>query len=297
MFPSPSLVPPALEDFQWEYNNLLFGADTPFGVLKAEGFDMPEVRNGDVDWPRDHGQAMGIDLYSGKDIIFDLWVKSNGTSLQSSQLELAAASVVRPNEELPLWFKLPNLNVMCVMCRPRKRPFPIDADYAAAKVGKPELVLHQTDPRIYERGKESKLELGAVSGGKVTPTSVILTNGNTEMRPILIFSGPLLEPFIANLSIGGEPRLTFINPAEKAITIPASAQLLVDLGPVHRVEYYPKGIAEAAAHPPENKQGWVTAASTWWDLLPFANEIQFGSQDVTKTAGSVAIQWAPANEL
>src|ERR1700677_3373261 len=98
MFPSPTLVPPDLEDWQYSYNGLVFGANTPFAVLGIEGLDMPDVRSGDVNWPRDHGQAMGLDVFGGKDIIFDLWMVPGGTSLQARQLELATATNVMPNQ-------------------------------------------------------------------------------------------------------------------------------------------------------------------------------------------------------
>src|ERR1017187_5901282 len=133
MFPAPVLAPPELADFQFSYNGLLFGADTPFGILTIEGLDLAEIRAADVNWSRDHGQAKGLDVYGGKDVIFDFWMKTNGVSLQASQLELASATNVRPTEELPLWFKLPNIPILAIMCRPRKRLIKVDSDYSAAQ--------------------------------------------------------------------------------------------------------------------------------------------------------------------
>jgi hypothetical protein len=203
-FPSPALEPPTLESFQYQYNSLKFGAGTAYGVLFAEGLDLAEIRSGDVNWPRDHGQAKGLDLYGGRDIIFDLWMKTDGTSLQHAQLALAAATVVRPDEELPLWFQLPNLPLLCIMCRPRKRPMKVESDYAAAQIGKPELHLRATDPRIYTAGVETEIKPNHPA------TSKTLNNtGNTEMRPILVFTGPLARPTATNKAIAGEPFLTF----------------------------------------------------------------------------------------
>lgn len=209
MFPSPGLVVPSLEDFQWSYNGLKMGANTPYGILGAEGIAMADVRNQDGDWPRDHGQAMGLDLLGGLDVILDLWVKSDGTSLQHAQIALAAATRVQPSEETPLWFKLPNLTTMCLMTRPRKRPRKIDSDYASGQIDKPELTLHATDPRFYEHGREETIHLGPLSGGKVTAGKLAITNGNFEMRPIVVFTGKLRNPSIGNLTIPGTPTLAF----------------------------------------------------------------------------------------
>lgn len=211
MFPSPSIEPPELEDFQWHFNGLTFGAGTEFGVLKAEGLDLAEIRSGDVNLPRDHGQLKGLDVYGGKDIIFDLWVKTDGKSLQEALRELAAATVVKPNEDEPLWFQLPDSPILCVMCRPRKRPSPIDSDYAAADISKPELVLHATDPRCYGAGKESVLKMSPPGGS----TATLANTGNTEMRPVTVFTGPIAAPKIENTSITGSPYLELVDPAPK----------------------------------------------------------------------------------
>ncbi len=282
MFPPPSLKAPELKNFQWQFGGLTFGANTPIGVLKVEGLDLAGIRNGDVNWPRDHGQQRGLDLYEGRDILFDVWMKSNGESLQATQLKLAAVMGVLPFEEAPLWFQLPGLPPLCVMCRPRKRKIPIDADYAAAQVAKPELIFHATDPRIYTAGNENTLKrkipaaikkecevstvskivkmgstaglaagMRVVAGGVIAPGTVILkvigakeievsanplktetveleffgpgvatttlTNtGNTELRQIVLFNGPLTNPFIRSKVEGsGDPTVTIINPLKR----------------------------------------------------------------------------------
>lgn len=199
------LDPPMLEDFQWYFNGLTLGADTPYGVLNVEGIDLAAIRHGDEPWPRDHGEAMGLDLYEGRDIIMDLWMKSDGTSLQHAQAALAKASKVLPSSELPLWFQLPNLPILCVVCRPRKKPMKIDANYAAAEIGEPEWSLHATDPRIYGEAKQTELTQAE--------KEKTLANGDCEMRPILVFNGPLTQPWVRNKTITGGPRIRLRNPA------------------------------------------------------------------------------------
>lgn len=236
-FPAPSLEPPALEDFQFSFNGLTFGAGTPYAVLKLEGISLPDVRNGDVNWPRDHGQAEGLDLLGGQDMLFDLWVKTDGTSLQHAQEVLAKATAVRPSEEIPLWFKLPNLNIMCRIARPRLRKGTVDTDYAAANIWQPELLFHATDPRLYEQGAETSIALGALAGGKVTPGTHSFTNGNTEMRPILILTGKLLNPSITNETITDKPAIKLTPPPlildatgaakTKVLTVASTANIAV----------------------------------------------------------------------
>ena len=356
MFPPPSVVPPTLEDFQWGYAGLVFGANTPWGVLGAEGFGLADVRHQNTPWPRDHGEALGLDVFGGRSsIVFDLWDVAGGTSLQARQLELAAATNILPNGEEYLWFKLPNLPVMCVPCRVSKRPTNIDSDYAAANVAKPELALTATDPRIYGAGVSTVISPNHPASTKV------LANGNMEMRPILVFTGPLARPRAANLSIAGDPFIELKHNAarekleleaaeareetedeniekwnkelaektitekerdekeaaqkvamEKAVkeekealdkeeeegmypTVKSGDQLLVDLGTPHRVEYYVGGVGAGGG---ENVMEWLDAElSTWWDLLPGDNTIQFSSFDEANTGGTLTVEWAPADQL
>jgi hypothetical protein len=347
MSPPVSLALPELEDFQWSYNGLTMGANTPYGVLKVEGLDLAKIRSGDVNWSRDHGQQMGLDLYEDRDVILDLWMKSDGTSLQHAQLALATATIVRLNEELPLWFKLPEYPVLCIMCRPRKRPMKIDSDYAAAKIGKPELSLHATDPRIYGAGEATLLQLTtanpyestaeykrgeiveAGSGGpwecifpcvgiepEVTPEwekywvhwlgkrlrseLTITNNGNTEMRPILVFNGPFAIPRIVAHSLAGEPFLKFlapgIEPETGGKTLKAGEQLEVNLDPTHRITWYAPGEKESGALGTDVSQ-WLNSESTWWDLIPGENLIEIYSEYTADDTGSVEVLWAPAYEI
>jgi hypothetical protein len=355
-------------------------------VLSAEGFDLAAIRFGDINWPRDHAQAAGLDLYGGRDIIFDLWMRTNGTSLQSAQAELAAATGALPDEELPLWFQLPNYPIFCIMCRPRKRALKIESDYAAAQIGKPELALHATDPRIYGAGVETEIKPNYPA-----TTKKITNNGNSEMRPIAIFTGPLLGPKLLSKKIAGEPFVQFLNPKEVenieaieaslkrieeakekkereaeeaagykawtekwekelakkerspptkaeeqaeektllekglkvekearekregeektarekwekeiekgekgAPTLATGAQLEVNFGNPRLITYYPEGISKGK---PENASVWLTPTSTWWDIEPNENELQFSSADGKATAGTVVVQWAPARQL
>lgn len=311
MFPSPALVPPTLEDFQWQFNGVTMGAETPFGVLVGDGFDMAPLRSGDVNKPRDHGQLKGLDVYGPQDIILDVWMKAGGTfgpkSLQASQKELASATLAQPSEDQPLWFQLPNYPLLCIMCRPRKRLMKIDSDYAAAQIGKPELSLHAADPRFYGAGQEDTLTLGTPTGGltflvgfpvtfsSLTPGSIVLDNGNMEMRPVVIFSGPLTNPTIENTSIASEPFLKIVNPEETGYTVAAGDQILLNLDTPHLVQYYKGGVTSGSE--PTDIMEWLTVASTWWDLLPGANTVRFYSNDATNTGGTATVQWAPAHMI
>ena len=158
-FPPTSLTPPTLTDYQWSYNGTLLGASTPLGVLNVTGLvDLAQIRSGDPNQPRAHGQFVGLDLYGGRDITFSIFAKTNGTSLQSTLNAFASATVCGLATEQPLWFQLPNMPLLCIMCRPRKRSIPVDKNYEV-NIGYPVAQFHATDPNIYEAAQTATVGL------------------------------------------------------------------------------------------------------------------------------------------
>ncbi len=313
-FPSPAITAPTLENWRWEYNGLELGVGTQYGVLGVEGLDLGgPIRSGDVVLPRDHGQTRGLDLLGGRDLLFDLWLGAQGGyTLQTLQKNLASATTVQPDEELPLWFQLPNLPTLCSMCRPRQRKGKIETDYATGGVWKPELSLHATDPRLYSQGLSAKVSAEEtvregglsfpvgpfpITFGSVLPTVLEAKNeGNVEMRPLLILTGPLTAPSITNTSIAGEPYVQIIRPGAVEPTILAGDQVLIDLGNPHLVLYYAEGIEAARysqGYEPEDIYSWLSAESTWWDL-PANSTSRIALRTSVSSVGTCEMQWASA---
>lgn len=310
-FPSPAIIAPALENWRWEYNGVELGVGTSYGVQRVEGLAGVPIRNGDVVLPRDHGETKGLDLLGGRSPLFDLWVSPlGGVSLQQLQVNLARATNVRPDEELPLWFKLPNLPVLCSMCRPRDRKGPYDADYATGGVWKPELPFKATDPRLYTQGKSGRVSAEEtvreggltfpvgpfpITFGSVLPTTLEATNeGNIEVRPLLILTGPLTGPIITNTSIAGEPYLQITRPGAVEPTIAAGDQVLVDLGNPHLILYYAEGIEATRytqGYEPEDIYNWLTPESTWWNL-PASSTSRIALRATVSSAGTCEVQWS-----
>lgn len=306
-FPSPSLTPPALGLWEFYYNGYTFGGNTPSGALSLTGFgDNPDIRSNDPNRARDHGQLVGLDLYGGRTVTVHLFSQSNGTSLQSTLLDLAAALEVGLQTEQPLWFQQPNMPLLCTMCRARKKTVPWDIDYGAAMIGKPVAQLHATDPRVYGVGQAVSVGLpnptvGAkfpltfpISFGSTPPNGVTVVNGgNTSMRPVLVISGPVTNPSVVNASLPGTPTMTFSNPLQSGYTVDAGDQLVVDLD-AESIEYYVGGVASGSV--PASRMSWWVPGSTWWHLTAGStgNLIQFLSADSAQVGGTCQIQWADA---
>jgi hypothetical protein len=306
-FPSPSLTPPALTNWQFAYGGVTFGAATALGVLKVQGLgDVATIRTGDIARPRQHGELIGLDVYGGRDITVDMWAQSDGVSLQHALLSLAGPTVDGLTTEQPLWFQQPNLPLLAAMCRPRKRTVPWDSDFGAANVAKPVVRWHATDPRLYTAGQTVTVGLPTptagmtfpavfpITFGSSTPNGVTVTNtGNTEMFPLLVITGPVTNPTVQNASIPGTPAITLSNPAQSGFTVLAGDQVVVDLD-LQTVQYYAGGVAAGS---PADRSSWIVPGSTWWDLPPGPNLIQFLSADSSSVGGTCQVQWASAYML
>jgi hypothetical protein len=316
-FPLPASLggpsTPTLQSWQWSFNGLALGAGTSYGVKKVTGLNLANIRSGDQSVPRDHGELIGLDLYGGRDVTMELWMSGTG-GLIANQLALSAAFQIQSQgaSETPLWFQLPSQSPLCVMARVRNRDMPWDADYAAGGKGEPAVKLHCTDPRIYTAGQSQSISLSSSGGGGLgfpvgpfpvtfgassSGSATINNAGNMEMRPIVIFNGPVTNPWIQNNTIASSPYLQFKNPAQSSYTVLAGDQLVVDLGVPHRALYYSGGFASGVT--PSAVLSWlVQGVSTWWDLLPGNNSVKYGSSDTTMVGiGAAQVVWASAYQL
>ena len=288
---------------------LTFGGTTNWGVLKTEGFGGPPVRRKDPGRSRDYGELIGLNLYGGRDLIADLWVTSDGTSVQDSQAQLANIMVNTGTTDAPLWFQLPTYPILCSNCRPTDHPMAWDSDYGNAGVAKPTLHFHADDPRFYGQTLQTSITLGAsatgglqfpvtfpVTFGAVTPATGMCNNtGNLPVNPIVVFTGPVTTPVISNTSIAGSPSLTFVRPSQSSYTVLAGDQFVVDLD-MHTQLYYSGGVS--AGNP--SSVNWLNYAANpiWWSLPALTNSsISFVSSDSTATGATAAIQFAPAYSI
>ncbi len=297
---------PSLSDWQVYYNGLIMGVGTSYAIEQLTGLAGPKFRNQDQPRARDLGSFLGFDTYGSRTFGLDLIIVADGTnSLQQLMLNVAQAFSVQPSQELPFSFKLPTLPQMVIMARPKRREYPINMSYSVNFVGKPTIELEATDPNIYGTPTQS------VSTGLSTPPSgtnfnitfpmtfgggtlnylLVNNSGNTNVRPIIVFTGPLTNPYINNSSIAGNPKLSFTNPTQTGYTLNAGDTLTVDTD-AHTIVYTPSGSTSGSDY-----RSWLVFGSTWFDLQVGANNLYFGSGDISFTSGTVAVYWANGYQM
>ena len=300
-FPSPSLSAPGLAAYEFSFRGLAFGGFAPSSAYHfakmPTGIGGMTIVGGDVQRAQDQGELTGMDLAAGRDIEIELVVKTDEVSLDHARQALGGVlgSPGGVTEE-PLWFQLPT-GIFAAMVRPRKHAPVLDLNMVQAGGDTVLSMLHADDPRWYGApsktattllpeatgGVEFPIEFPVDFGGGETGGMLELyNNGTFEMRPILIITaGPLgcVVPTISNASIAGAPTIT------ANITMAPGDMLELDTD-FESALYTPSGATRATS-----RKG-TTAGSTWWNMPPGLNIIDF--QAAEGAGSTLTVNYADA---
>ena len=277
------LSPPTMSPYSLSYGGLVFGAwtGTPYGQayqLGPNGFtglDLPAMRSGDVDLPRRHGQLIGLDLLSGRDITMDLIVGATAAATQQANSRaLAHALALSGAIEQPLWIAMPDGTYGC-MARMRKRTFNVNQASILTNANVYSLLFHCTDPRLYSAPTTNLAGL--------TPGTLTITNaGNIDCQPLYTFNGPMTNP---QITVNGAT-LEFVNPTQGSTSTLAGGDVLVVDTAYQSVRYKPSGSSTFS-----DVRNWLLPGSQWATLAP-------GSTTITWSyfigSGTLAIAYANA---
>ena len=217
----------------------------------------------------------------GRDPILDL---ETNTDIYTQIVSVGAACAVNPYSVLPLWFQVPTLEILCSMCRPRKRTSVWDFMFAASDWWRPTLTFHANDPRLYGEGQV------ADCGSGDTSVSFSVDNaGNAEMRPVIILTGPLDAPTVTNTSIAGSPSIVFAD----GNSVDEGDQVVIDLDPMHLITYYVGGISSPSALVPIYNY-LDFASTTWWNLPAGTNDLTGTVNSGSISADQFEVWWSDA---
>jgi hypothetical protein len=280
-----------LNAYQMSYNGLTFGDGTDYDIVAVEGLEgLDGIRSGDIVKARDHGEWMGSDFLSGRDITLTLEVTATSDSAFRSDIETLMAATVLQTSELPLAFYLPGMAQTSrqSLVRPRKRPVPLTIDYLH-RIAQFVMQFHATDFRIYDSTVQStNTTLPVPSGGVSWPASwpwswgsasgsglVTCTNaGNFETRPTITIVGPVDYPTVQNLTTGLSATFN--------LTLGVSDSLVIDM--LNKTVVL-NGTA--------NRRSAMSAGSSWWTLPPGSSQIAYHANTLsTGSTMTVAFQSA-----
>ena len=259
--------------------------NTTFNVQpgKFEGFDLPATRNNDASRPRQRGQFIGLDLFSGRDMTLTMDVGPVFGSYSNLAGALAAlkaatntADVYTGSTEYPLYVQFSStLGTLATMARVRRRQIPVDLSYSLANMAQNVIVQwHATDPYFYSEtsGEDDAHNASIPAGGSGTFTNY----GDVECYPQFTIYGPCTGPIITNTPSSGS--LLF------SMTVASGGFITIDTD-------YRSAIYTPPSGPSVDVLWNLQPGFSWFSLGPGENHIQYTSSDV---AGSLGVEWASA---
>ena len=187
--PIPQTEVPEITDYQFHYRGLTIGQGTVYDIIQVDGLEDLNIRVGDRDFPRSHGQIPGTHLASFRVINFDLEVNGvAGTAAHNKSLQ-DLLSVLSPDQgetdgseededRDKLYWKFPGSPIMFIRCRPARRRIPrrSDTEYGYFPVT---FQLRSADPRKY------KAEIND-SGNQTTYFDVV-NAGDAKAYPVIFY--------------------------------------------------------------------------------------------------------------
>lgn len=259
-------------NYQYEYNGLLMGANTPYLIEGLEGlWDMPDIRTSDMERIDSHGDVGGEDFMASRKLIATIKAYADTQTVMETNLATMAKAFQPRSGELQLVWQRPGQVKKYINARPRRRSFPTSYEMAhGLSAGTVE--LYAPDPTIYAlAGKTASVVLAAGDPGAST---VVATNaGDWEVWPVLTVTGAGTNPRIANNTDSGKT-------VRIDVSMGAGDTLVINTHPSSRT----------VTLNGTDRYDLVRSDNQWWRLLAGANTISF-SRTGTAGAQTLTVAW------
>lgn len=286
-----NIVPPGTEpDWVGSYNGWNFGPGNGCWLSKSEGLhdDLPEIRDFDAARSGDHGYFDGDDLYGRRTVTLTVEIPATDANTYYQQVMALNKATQLQRQAQWLTFSL-NGKSFGVLCKPRNRTNPRQSDLG--NYGQCVVQFVATDFRIYDgfnstaitylppliqAGLDVAFDVSfQLPGTKVSDETVITNSGTWISYPVLVITGPAVNPRVSNLTTGEVLKFGFTLLAGDVLTVDMGLRKVVLNGSAFRSE---------------------AVDSQWWGLVPDgdgSNVIQFQA-DSYDPAASLQVQYRSA---
>jgi hypothetical protein len=274
-------------DWQFEFNSLLVGDPTDYGVVSIEGLaDVPDMRTSDQPKLQRHGMLPGLDLLGGRSVVVQIEIDAASDSELATLIHDLKLALRPGQDEAALTFQIPGVadgGTRRIVARPRRVALPIDLQRYYYRLPIATVEFFATDPRIYDDSLSDMSTGLAVSvagrasgnfawnmnwGGTTTGNIINATNSGTFSTPALIrFNGPVTNPQVENVTAG------------KFLKLTADGGLTLGVGEFVELDTANRTVLLGGT---SNRYSKLSSDSEWWDLEPGVNQLRF----IGSTAGS-----------
>lgn len=283
------------EDYEMEYNGLLIGGDTSFGIAQIDGLiDLPDLSTGDVPYAGRHGLAAGSDWMRGRSIRLTIEVYGDTDAELSARFNELTAAFAPAHDEVPLVFQIPGIaggGKAQVDARVRRRSGSIDRQWYY-RIPVVVIELFCTSPYLFASDAASglisaTLPIYEVSGGAefdatfdlgfgtvgTSGTALITNTGSADTAPTVTFTGPVTNPTITNLSTSEYWGYDGTVASGDTLTVDMGARTVLVNGSVNR--YY-----------------LTASGSTFWELPVGDSTVRYTADAVTASTATITARSA-----
>lgn len=283
---APTTAPGDLitDDYQYEYNGLLVGHATDWVVESVEGiFDLPDVKDNDLDRAYDHGAVPGQDFLDKRKIVVTMSMDVAPADSEAEALRLADA-FKSGMAETPFIWRRPGQPLKACWGRTRRRSLPTSYELAHGQA-QAVVQVDASDPRIYTL-EELFAPLVTMAIGQTTVSVDIVSLGNFRSKRVrLVVTGGATNPRLKVTNQTPLPDGTAYNNNTIALDfLLASGETLeIDQGlktvQVDGVDHY----------------GYTRNDNMWWELLPGLNRITYTRSGTNvASASTLLVGWHDA---
>jgi len=287
-------------DYQFEYNEFLFGCDTSFDVEELSGFlGYPNVRSSTVDAFGMHGGVRGRHYVPSRTFTVEMNIKGSEDPLNYSNLRAALALAFQPrsspDEEIQFVYQVPPNIKRFVNCRPIDLVIPFDIRWANLKYPHVTARFECSDPRHYDLETNTEVAtLPSPGGGLDFPLDFPLDFGAGTTSIIqLTNSGDAPAPWIA--SITGpvtNPRIEAITATEGDVFSLEFSGLTLAVGETLLLNSRDRSVLLGG----QSRRAFLAASSKWFTIPPQPNAITiaYTSDDSPPTNSTCTFTWSNA---
>lgn len=264
------------EDFQYEFNGLLFGKETKMKVDTMRGLrGLSGVRGGNIPKPGRHGSFPTRSYYEDRVVSWDMWLLAGGAFLADDLIDKMGAAFQLTSTEIPFVMKRPKAQKRRLYCKVTNEN--IDAGYELSMgYGTASVELTAADPFWYSNSLRTKsLE---ILGGASSQSMYIQNFGKAPSdRYHIVIQGPVAAGTNITCAEDGTRQL-------KLLSALLTDQTMVIDGYNHDATIYPTYADYASGTNGVPSYNFTRTDSGWFSIQPGVNQIVVNRVSTTGTA-------------
>jgi hypothetical protein len=281
-------------NYQFQFNNLQFGAGTPYAVLDVDGLEsLPGLRVQDDNRGFNDGTFSGRDFFDGRTIVFTIntFAGNGNTAQQNFNLLQSALVPQQQGTQALTWLLSLTDSINTIQARVRQNKTLVNVDFVLGKIVS-QWVFYCPDPRYFDitptvvnlspqplGGRVYNKTFNRTYGFGSNQVQTYCTNlGRVNAGGVISVTGPITNPVIGSIT---QNKYLTVN-----TTLSGLQTLTLDLTNKTVTVY------DASTSATTNVRNLLSNGSSWFDIQPGSNALYFTGTAFTVGTTSASITYS-----